>query len=493
MQAYHDNPFDDARAQPNSGYYDSSAANRFGPSSSSAPNNQGGFSNNIPLSTIPSGPGYRPLAEQSTDDLTRNPPRGFGMASGQYADMDRGTGMSSFGQEPKLGAYAPGSTWEPRAPKSSRKKWVVMGLILAVVGIVVVAVTAGVVVANHNKKNNNLSSSNSGTTSQGPSTVSQTNPNDPSTFVKNPDYHQSFYGIAYTPVGSQLPDCGNTLAGVIEDVQIMSQLTKRIRIYGADCNQSALVLEAIKQTKVDMQVWLGNYAIATDNGTAYNRQKEAIKEAIQTYGTDHIGGITVGNEFILDYLDDNGATDPNGPVGQQGAQILLQYVQDTRNMLQTMGVSIPVGNSDAGAYFSTEVLAAVDYGMANVHPWFANVSAQDGAAWTNEFFVDTDVALAKTLSNNPSMYIAETGWPTKSSDAGNESNGPSTASIANLQVFLDTFVCQANTNGTQYFFFEFADEDWKDKQFGGVEGWWGLFNQNRTLKAGITIPNCQSP
>lgn len=34
------------------------------------------------------------------------------------------------------------------------------------------------------------------------------------------------------------------------------------------------------------------------------------------------------------------------------------------------------------------------------------------------------------------------------------SNGPSTASSANLQTFLDTFVCQANTNGTGYFYFE---------------------------------------
>lgn len=42
----------------------------------------------------------------------------------------------------------------------------------------------------------------------------------------------------------------------------------------------------------------------------------------------------------------------------------------------------------------------------------------------------------------------------KSSDVSNESNGPSTASEANLQTFLDTFVCQANTNGTGYFFFE---------------------------------------
>ncbi|KAF8907298.1 glycoside hydrolase superfamily [Gymnopilus junonius] len=242
-----------------------------------------------------------------------------------------------------------------------------------------------------------------------------------------------------------------------------------------------------------MQVWLGNYAIATDNGTSYQRQRDVIKAAVQAYGTDHIGGITVGNEFILDYLDDNGGTDPNSAIGNQGAAILLQYIQDTRSMLQSMGVSIPVGNSDAGAYFNNEILGAVDYGMANVHPWFANVSAQQGAGWTNDFFVQTDVALANTLSNKPSMYIAETGWPTKSSDLGNESNGPSNASISNLQIFLDTFVCQANTNGTQYFFFEFADEDWKDKQFGGVEGWWGLFNQNRTLKDGITIPTCQSP
>jgi len=45
------------------------------------------------------------------------------------------------------------------------------------------------------------------------------------------------------------------------------------------------------------------------------------------------------------------------------------------------------------------------------------------------------------------------------------SNGPSTASIANLQKFLDTYVCQANTNGTAgYFYFEAFDEVWKVSQ-----------------------------
>lgn len=48
-----------------------------------------------------------------------------------------------------------------------------------------------------------------------------------------------------------------------------------------------------------MTVFLGNYPIATDNGTAYERQRNELKAAIQTYGTDHISGVTVGNEFML--------------------------------------------------------------------------------------------------------------------------------------------------------------------------------------------------
>lgn len=48
-----------------------------------------------------------------------------------------------------------------------------------------------------------------------------------------------------------------------------------------------------------MTVWLGNYVIATDNGASYQRQRDVLKSAIQTYGTDHIGGVTVGNEFML--------------------------------------------------------------------------------------------------------------------------------------------------------------------------------------------------
>jgi hypothetical protein len=49
-------------------------------------------------------------------------------------------------------------------------------------------------------------------------------------------------------------------------------------------------LEAIKQTKVNMTVWLGDYNVATDNRAAYTRQRDAITAALTTYGTDHVGG-----------------------------------------------------------------------------------------------------------------------------------------------------------------------------------------------------------
>jgi exo-beta-1,3-glucanase (GH17 family) len=58
-------------------------------------------------------------------------------------------------------------------------------------------------------------------------------------------------------------------------------------------------LEAVRQTKVDMQVYLGNYNVPNDNNAAYDRQKAEIQNVIQTYGTNHISGVTVGNEYIL--------------------------------------------------------------------------------------------------------------------------------------------------------------------------------------------------
>lgn len=82
----------------------------------------------------------------------------------------------------------------------------------------------------------------------------------------------------------------------------MSQMTTNVRLYGSDCNQSSLVLAAIQATKVNMSVWLGNYASVTDNGTAYERQKQEMQTALQQYGANNVAGVIVGNEVILEYV-----------------------------------------------------------------------------------------------------------------------------------------------------------------------------------------------
>lgn len=91
----------------------------------------------------------------------------------------------------------------------------VIGTLVAVVALIVVGVAVGVTLA---KKNSGSSSSSTtsgsgkGSDTTSPSgTVNQTDPNDPSSFVKDPRLKHSFYALAYTPEGSQLPQCGNSL------------------------------------------------------------------------------------------------------------------------------------------------------------------------------------------------------------------------------------------------------------------------------------------
>ncbi|KZS94172.1 glycoside hydrolase [Sistotremastrum niveocremeum HHB9708] len=388
-----------------------------------------------------------------------------------------------------------GSRWlEKEQARSRKSRMVVIGSIAGVAALIVAGIVIGVLVSKHHSSSSTSSSSSSKSSSSSgssgkadPSTgffavVNQKDPNDPSTFEPDSALSNAFYGVAYTPFGSQIPDCGSNLPAVIEDIQLISQITTR--------SLSVAQLDAIQRTKVNMSVWLGNYVLPGDDA-GYTRQRDEITTALKAFGTTNVAGITVGNEFMLNYLNANGGNgDPNSAVGNQGAAILNSKIADTRSNLKSLGYdNIPVGTADAGAYFNNEVLAAVDYGMANVHPWFANVSIDTASSWTTTFFQQTDIAAAQAQSNNPQMYIAETGWPTFSNDVGNESNGPSNASVPNLQTFVNDFVCSSNTGGINYFFFEVFDEPWKNATFGGVEGYWGLFNFNKTLKA-LTLPTC---
>lgn len=72
----------------------------------------------------------------------------------------------------------------------------------------------------------------------------------------------------------------------------------------------------------------------------------------------------ISNTFLFNFsFLTNGNQDPNSAQGDQAAAILVPDIQDTRSMLQSIGVSLPVGTSDAGSYFNNKILAAVDFGV----------------------------------------------------------------------------------------------------------------------------------
>lgn len=135
----------------------------------------------------------------------------------------------------------------------------------------------------------------------------------------------------------------------------MSQLTSRIRNYGSGCNQSSILMQAIKDTKVNITVWLGVYI--GSNETVNLQQMTETISVLKTFGIANIGGVTIGNEYILDATNKVTAT-----------AYIVEKVKSFKSMLAALNppISVPVGTSDAGSEASAALSDGVDYFMANV-------------------------------------------------------------------------------------------------------------------------------
>ncbi|KAI5475540.1 glycoside hydrolase family 17 protein [Pseudohyphozyma bogoriensis] len=386
-----------------------------------------------------------PGAFEDDDDTPLSPSQGYGTSGGGFEKVQREK------NNPFVDNY--------KGEGKSKKWMIVIAIALVIVGA---GIGIGVWRALSNKSSSGSSSTgnstttNSGTSLQyidGTARVVKSNPQDPSDFEKD-SRHVHGFGARASP----------NLANVTEDIQLLSQLTTRLRMYGGACNQTQLTLQAIQDTKVNMTVWLGVY-IGT-NETVNTQQMDYALEAIQIYGTDHISGVTVGNEYILDE-------------GTTAATLAtaITYITDKVSSFKTqldalnLSVTLPVGTADAGSSFSVTLAEGVDQFFANVHPYFGGVPIDQSAG-----------------TNKPDTFIAETGWPSGAMAGSNGTDGASVAGVSELQTYLDTFVCQANVNKTAYFYFEPFDEPWKE-EYGGVEPYWGLMDYNKVLKD-LTLPNC---
>lgn len=307
----------------------------------------------------------------------------------------------------------------------------------------------------------------------------------------NKNLHKVFPGMDYSPLKTQYPDCLSDPPdqnNVTLDVAVLSQLTPAVRLYGTDCNQTEMVLEAI--TRLDLadslHVWLGVYL--DGNQTTNDRQLRQMWDILSNYPASHFAGVIVGNEVLFSQY--------------MSLSELGDYVSTFRANLSAQGIDLPVATADLGDAWTAGLARDSDIVMANVHPFFAGVTPEEAPGWTWDFWTSKDVPLAVgSGAAYPASIIAETGWPSAGGNSDGSGKKPASptagavASVANLNAFMAGWVCEALGNGTTYFWFEAFDEPWKvrfdDPTTGDFwESHWGLLDVNRELKEGVRIPDC---
>ncbi|KAG0364554.1 hypothetical protein BGX24_004551 [Mortierella sp. AD032] len=338
------------------------------------------------------------------------------------------------------------------------------------------------------------------------------------TIIPDPNLRKVFYGIDYTPRGSQEPDCRVNLGSVIEDIKILSQLTNRIRLYGMACRQTEDVMKALQYLDLpDMQViitlWVDNNKASwekqtrlfwnlidnnlvmdanTSTGDMVHEQAARSAETITISKiTSRIIGISVGNE-VLFRNEDSSRMKEHVPLAT-----LDSYIQEIRRGLRDRASSsasspdatysalgqqltqIPIFSSDLGRNVH-QIVDKVDWVLSNIHPFFAYTDANRAADWTFANFRDETLKAAR---GKPAM-ISEVGWPSGPSSAA---LGPAVPSMENLQTFVSSWVCQANKRNVPYYYFEAFDEPWKNS-INPRESQWGIMTVDRKLK--VTLPNC---
>jgi exo-beta-1,3-glucanase (GH17 family) len=379
-----------------------------------------------------------------------------------------------------LGPQEEKSDWLKRQATGKRKwRWIVG----AIVVIAILAAVGGGVAGSLVGKNSSPSSpapSASGDTQQN----GDLNKNSAEivALLNNKNLHKVFPGIDYTPLNTQFPEClanPPSQNNITRDLAVLSQLTNTIRLYGTDCNQTEMVMHSISNLGLNgtMKVWLGVWQ--DKNATTNARQLSQMYKILNTYGASPFIGVIVGNEVL--FRQDMTETQ------------LVTLLTTVKSNLTTAGINLPVATSDLGDKWTATLASAADYLMANVHPFFSGVNVADAASWTYSFFHSHDSTFK---ANSSKAIISETGWPSAGGiDCGGAAsctNG-SVAGIAEMNTFMDGWVCQSLANGSNYFWFEAFDEPWKVQFNTATQNWedkWGLMDVNRNLKSGLAIPDC---
>jgi exo-beta-1,3-glucanase (GH17 family) len=283
------------------------------------------------------------------------------------------------------------------------------------------------------------------------------------TNITSANSFKPFVGIGYSPFqGGQSPNYGTypTVDEISYDLtNNLKYLASEIRTFGMDGTQSNIVGLCYQYNIKCFPCAYLNPDDPTDNSNELNA---LIAVANQNYPTTR--GLIVGTEPLrIGY-------DPN---------MLISNIDYVRAATHT---NIPIGTADITYYLADNpaVVANLDFVMINLHPYYAEVTITNAAAWTlgqYQYFC--------SQFPGKQVLIGETGWPTYGTNVY-WSDPEVVPSVPNQEIYLSQFTALAKQYGIEYFIFDYRDELWKDQGEGGtVEQNWGLFDTNSVKKASL--------
>jgi exo-beta-1,3-glucanase (GH17 family) len=191
--------------------------------------------------------------------------------------------------------------------------------------------------------------------------------------------------------------------------------------------------------------------------TSDQQQNQKELEALIQIGRSGDADIlAVGNEVLLN--------------GFLPVETLAGYVQQVKTAVPGVPVTYVDGFHICLNDANAALCNAVDIVSATIYPfWDPNGISVDDAIG----YIDTNLQLLRAKLPGKPILISEAGWPTA---------GRADATSTNAAQHFREFETWARATGTDTFWFEAFDEDWKFAEEGGPGPHWGVWDENGAIK-----------
>ncbi|RLN45638.1 hypothetical protein BBJ29_010087 [Phytophthora kernoviae] len=238
-------------------------------------------------------------------------------------------------------------------------------------------------------------------------------------------------GPDWAPVAEQC----KSAADIQVDMATLAPITRSVRLFGlVDCDQELAQLQAL------------------------------IQQNPGVFSSGAIVDIHVGSEAIYRK--------------EVTAQKNIEFMNRVKTVLAQNNLSsIPVTIAEIGDVYLAhpELTAAVDFVQANGFPFWERIEVESAVSYFESRMAPL---YQQAAAVGKKVVIGETGWASSGSDVKASVTGPSNAAR-----YFSDFYQMAEQQNLEFYYFEAFDEEWKITASNTtVEGYFGLFHADRTLK-----------